>query len=636
MNNWWLISALCLIISSCASTDNHKIDTLVERTLELSGDNINELTSVLQFFAADDERLEAAKYLIANMSVSVGIEGRYMDSLEANLSALRYVNSTPKIEPGFKDRWKSSYNNRLDTAVDCKVIKADYLISNINHAYDQWKNKPWNKGLDFAHFCDLLLPFRVGNETLSDWRMLYCDRYERRLDSIYHGDDPIEACRHLKEIIYEDRKHILITELSYPHRSALKLYDCSVGNCRDECAFLTYAMRSCGIPVTTDLYLTSPDNFTSHYWTVLYDCKSGKYIPYGEVDPKRYDWDWDGRKKGKVYRTFWGCNPQVGISDIVYTGEECVLDVTSNYFGENKVVVPLEKKNKGNINLGVYYRLGWKAIGQGRSKGSSAIFENIEPGVIYCAIDDYSQPLGVPFIYEKDGSVTFLNPNQDKIQSVSLNRKWPVTIMLRHEWLSDDHIGGFFTAYADNGICDTLHVFSDTLPSNYIPIEVGSKKSYSHVKYTAPQGQQVTISEIHFFADNERNDTIRYIARPDQTTDMKGISFINDNDIITYYKAPEESESVTFSFAKPTQLKQIDFIPRNDDNYVWPGQTYELFYYDTDLRWKSLGRKIADAHSLTYDNVPSDALLLLRNRSKGKAEQVFVWRNNKQMFCIDL
>lgn len=52
-------------------------------------------------------------------------------------------------------------------------MTADYLINNIDHAFKVWKHRPWNKTLGFDDFCELILPYRIGNEPLSDWRPVY-------------------------------------------------------------------------------------------------------------------------------------------------------------------------------------------------------------------------------------------------------------------------------------------------------------------------------------------------------------------------------------------------------------------------------------------------------------------------------
>ena len=60
-----------------------------------------------------------------------------------------------------------------------------------------------------------------------------------------------------------------------------------------------------------------------------------------------------------------------------------------------------------------------------------------------------------------------------------------------------------------------------------------------------------------------------------------------------------------------SEVTRIQYAPRNDVNHIVIGNLYELFYWDN--KWVSLGRQTAKEHELVYDNVPSNALLWLRN-----------------------
>lgn len=92
---------------------------------------------------------------------------------------------------------------------------------------------------------------------------------------------------------------------------------------------------------------------------------------------------------------------------------------------------------------------------------------------------------------------------------------------------------------------------------------------------------------------------------------------------------------LVYDLGKETSISRIDFSPRNDDNFIWPGDEYELFYHDGTNGWKSLGRQTATTRVLKC-RVPHNALLWLRNLTKGHEEQVFIIRNNKQVFTYDL
>lgn len=77
------------------------------------------------------------------------------------------------------------------------------------------------------------------------------------------------------------------------------------------------------------------------------------------------------------------------------------------------------------------------------------------------------------------------------------------------------------------------------------------------------------------------------------------------------------------------------FIPRNDGNFIWQGDTYELFYRSNSEKWKSLGKQIAASSELHYQ-VPRNALFWLHNHTKGTEEQVFYMQNGKQIFACDI
>ena len=57
---------------------------------------------------------------------------------------------------------------------------------------------------------------------------------------------------------------------------------------------------------------------------------------------------------------------------------------------------------------------------------------------------------------------------------------------------------------------------------------------------------------------------------------------------------------------------------------------YELFYYSAD--WVSIGKKVAtNNHPLIYENVPKNAMLLLRDLTGGIQERIFRYDFDKQI-----
>lgn len=52
-------------------------------------------------------------------------------------------------------------------------------------------------------------------------------------------------------------------------------------------------------------------------------------------------------------------------------------------------------------------------------------------------------------------------------------------------------------------------------------------------------------------------------------------------------------------------MDRIHIVPRNDDNFIRPGDEYELFYQNGAEGWISLGRQTAVTDRLKYDRIPS-------------------------------
>jgi hypothetical protein len=67
-------------------------------------------------------------------------------------------------------------------------------------------------------------------------------------------------------------------------------------------------------------------------------------------------------------------------------------------------------------------------------------------------------------------------------------------------------------------------------------------------------------------------------------------------------------------------IEMVGYCPRNDKNNIYPGLHYELYYWDD--QWISLGIKKAESHSITYNNIPEGALILLECLDEGKERRI--------------
>ena len=211
-------------------------------------------------------------------------------------------------------------------------------------------------------------------------------------------------------------------------------------------------------------------------------------------------------------------------------------------------------------------------------------------------------PATDPFTVSKEGGVAVRKPDGAEV-SVTLKRKYPVFFEL--EFILNRVKNGRFQ------VADSPD-FRDARTS-------GAFVNMAEVGFYAPSGEKL-VGEIIGTEGSYGN-----------SGDDKYKLF--DGDPLTYFNAPQESRCWGgMAFDRPQTLGSVMFLPRNDDNFIQADELYELFYC-RDGRFVSLGRRIGDrTHVLHYDNVPGNALLLLRNHTKGKEERIFTYENDEQIW----
>ena len=623
-----------LLITTFASCN--AVDHRLEYALEFAGENRGELEKVLEHYKGEPEKLEAARFLIRNMPRWYAYEGWQLDSVEKDLSAM-------EISEEMAKKWKRTDFFSLPKVYDAHVITADYLIENIELAF-KVKKYPWNKTLPFDDFCELILPYRIDDEPLSHWRRLYHDYYSAILDSAYQGSDVVEACNIIdKELKKKGYRYTV--DFKLPHMDAVFLFHHRIGWCREACDLTTYSMRACGIPSAIDFFRYAPDYQYYHVWTTMRDT-TGKYIQFGidefeatREEPPR----WDGQKKGKVYRYYYGLQEEKYAGIVKdkkvppFFRNRFIKDVTSDYFGENEVQVPIGIDDAGFIYLGIFSPGGWIPVDITKRKGNRAVFRNIEPDIIYQPLysDGREQyPAGYPFIYAK-GKVHVLKPDTGRMESAMLKRKMSIKPTIS-AWLYQNVIGSKIEVAGNPNFknFDLLYAFKDTFTMNHNELIPYKHDKCRYVRYVSPAGKRLEVAELALYEDSlcEKQIMMHRISKLEPAGKADNIT---DGSGLTYYSSRDTSISVAYDLRREYHIERIVFYPRNDDNYIWPGDCYELFYQDGIKGWQSLGIKTAAGREIEF-MVPGNALLWLRNLTKGREEQIFVYKDERQVFTIDL
>ena len=126
MKKYLLISLLLSLAIGCR--DNRRLDA----ALEFAGENRVELERVLEHYRDSGLKYEAARFLIENMP---GYYGYYRGvTSESRKALLSSADTTGTILPYRVDRWQYGTEKHYEKLYDVRVIKADYLIDNIDRA----------------------------------------------------------------------------------------------------------------------------------------------------------------------------------------------------------------------------------------------------------------------------------------------------------------------------------------------------------------------------------------------------------------------------------------------------------------------------------------------------------------------
>lgn len=586
----------------------------LERTWECAGENRSELEKVLRHYEGDERKRDAALFLLERMADCYG----YADPLIDSLQALRYLSSLPDREywtDSVRKVWNHVSFHDSPKVYDAQVMTADYLINHIDHAFKVWDSRPWAQHYSFEEFCRYVLPYRLADEPLTAWRENYHLAFASRVDSIYEGSDIIRKIQAVQTIFQEDGSGWSELFSSLPHPSAAFLLEHPVGVCRELCGYVVFLLRSLGIPAVTDQYVASPQTSGAHWWNAVRDTTGHMvsfWLPESEVGRDKDD----GRPKGKVFR-------------LEYGGK--VRDVTSEYFGSNEAAIKVLPDWKGKeLDLCVFTCGRYVPVDKGEPKDRMALFHNLEPGIRFFPMyrNEVGQQVfaGYPFCIDSLGRTVSYVPDSTSGHRAVLRRKYAYHHHLKERGLRMAGNRAVGSAYADFRTSVPLFTFPRTLKTNRHVMRAETDVPVRYVRwYANPAKFNVVAAEVAFHERGTgREIPFSVLDLPDAIYGF-GEDKMTDGDVLTTFQAKEPgSQVLTFDLGGLYRLDDMLFVPHNDGNYIEAGDEYELFYHAGVDGWKSLGRQTAVSDSLVYDNVPGNAVLWLRDLTKGKEEQQFI------------
>ena len=208
-----------------------------------------------------------------------------------------------------KLRWSSSSDKQkvLDThqlgnpvrKEDIEHITAEYLINNIDLAFQVWNDKPWGKYISFDTFCEEILPYRIGTEPLENWREKVLASFADINNSLKEDSimTAVQACRRVNDLLPRFR-----LDKDFSNMSFTRLMATTRGMCDSQAALAAFVMRGLGIPVTIDFTPQWKNHPTGHSWNSVCD-SAGQHISFMGTETNPYDsHQGNTLQKAKAYR----------------------------------------------------------------------------------------------------------------------------------------------------------------------------------------------------------------------------------------------------------------------------------------------------------------------------------------------
>lgn len=602
------------IFCSCRNTSPR-----LEYALRASEDNRNELEKVLAHYSLapkDSLKLQAATFLIENMPGHFSYSGQFLQDFKQAVDTTLQGYLLKKVVLMQPARYPRP-RRQLQVEADIKHIKADYLIHHIDNAFHLWATRPWLEELSFNDFLEYLLPYRIGNEILDYW-----------CDSLDTGQE-----KHLQEAIqYFDDRKFSIYNISKQISDHALTFNAKVNSVADipfntsECVFVSrlqlLAFRMAGIPATTDYVPCWADMNGFHEWTVVIDPKKLDILP-GQLETKNAP---------KVFRRTYSMNeiPLAEENEYIppFFRDPFNRDVTHKYQATSDVTVEgdIAGHPVNHAYLAIFNDRQLRVVDWGKVRRDKATFHDLGRNIIYFPVyydDDNQKNFSYPFVLRANGTTTSLHPDKKHLQTVKLTRKYP--LHGNKVYHGNALVGARFRCSNDRSFKDSRLIHEIVANPNMYPTIVPVDTAHKYRYWLFDHTKMVELSEW-IFKDNHGNTIVGKGIDP--IGESSNIDKIFDGNFLSYGRL---SRQFIIDFGSPVSISEMHYLPRNDANGMYPGNEYELFYFDQN-GWQSLGSKLATGYEITFDSVPSNAVYWLQNLTTGKEERIFTIQDGKQRF----
>ncbi len=404
------------------------------------------ISKVASPFYRDSLKTLAANFIVKNIgndgSVIVTVKSSSNDSI-INLDSYnnRYESITSIL-----DSSDVYYANQY--VPDSSQLSTSYIRNNIDKTFQMLECTSWQDRIEFNKVCKYVLPYRIGNEELENWRDLVIENNLDILDTIKYGLPMLEVSNLICENI---RKRFKFSASEYKDDWLLsysELYKTKKGTCIGFAKLNMYTLRAFGIPTYLDFVPFWGNAEGSHYWNSL-DIQNHSYVSSWEngLLPVREfvnntEYSTEVRFAPKVfrfesYKTRTNCNHPSDIGKVYdFLSNEKIRDVTDEYMSTGSIRVKIDNQSyfKKIALLTVFNGGKWQSVDWGEISGDGHLeFYKVGKQVIYQVQvydDKKMKPLTSPFLFDRKAQLEFLDGKQGQ-QTLMIN-SWNYNPALPH------------------------------------------------------------------------------------------------------------------------------------------------------------------------------------------------------------
>ena len=527
------------------------------------------------------------------------------------------------------------------------TLNPDSLRNGIYIANNVWDQRPWAKEYGKDIFMNYILPPQVADEPVEYyWRT----DIPKWIGIEYKGEELLEFARLINSKIDVDTRP---EDWGNDQMGYTATMSGKFGKCDDRTILTTMAMRSMGVPAAFGMIPMWGSGNNGHSFCNVIASNGSTYAFQNKEDdgikthfihkvPKIYQLAFFSNTDAPTYK-------QKGSEDIPALFIDNRLDdITHHYpIGFRDVSIKSQIKTGNKLcYLAVFTPNGWFPIAHGYMNGNDMLFhnigtgtdtngrislkgENIGNGILYLPIicDNGDTPSSYPVIISNDGIRT-LQPS-NKTETITLSRKYPK--LERISMFANRMVWGIIEVAEKADFSDAIqvhHIYCRPF-SRMQKIHLDKEMKFRYIRFRKPTGP-FSIAELRAYDKLGKVIPGTQISC-DILSGEPDVRNINDNNPLTFFDISNSLNLwVGIDLGKSVNVSSFGFCPRNDDNEISPGDIYELLYWDND--WKSLGKKKAENYQLAFENVPKNALLWLRNKTKGREERPFTYDNNTQIW----